>query len=55
VEDMMWAVVGTVNVAMEVQLCHPEMKMDRNGLARILRLVFRGMEARDTRRKRGHA
>jgi len=55
VEDMMWAVVGTVNVAMEVQLCHPEMKMDRNGLARILRLVFRGMEARNTRRKRGHA
>jgi AcrR family transcriptional regulator len=55
VDDMMWAVVGTLNVVLEVQLCHPEMKMDRNGLARILRLVFRGIEANHARRKRGHA
>jgi len=43
VEDMMWAVVGAVNVVMEVQLCHPEMKMDGRDLARILGWVLRGI------------
>ena len=46
VEDMMWAVVGAVNVVMEVQLCHPEMKMDRKDLARILRWILRGISTR---------
>jgi AcrR family transcriptional regulator len=46
VEDMMWAVVGAVNVVMEVQLCHPEMKMDRRDLARILGWILRGIGTR---------
>jgi AcrR family transcriptional regulator len=48
-EDMMWAILGAVNVAMEVQLIHPEMSMDRRRLARILKLIFRGISARRRR------
>jgi TetR/AcrR family transcriptional regulator len=48
VEDMMWAVVSAVNVVMEVQLCHPEMKMDRRNLARILRWILRGIATGNT-------
>ncbi len=42
-DDMMWAILGAVNVAMEVQLCHPEPEINRKGLARILDLIFRGI------------
>jgi AcrR family transcriptional regulator len=42
-EDMMWAIIGAVNVAMEVQLCHPEMGLDRRRLGRILKIIFRGI------------
>ena len=51
VEDMMWAILGAVNVAMEVQLCHPEMGMDRKGLPRILKLIFRGFQHNGRRRE----
>jgi TetR/AcrR family transcriptional regulator len=46
VEDAVWAILGAVNVAMEVQLCHPEMSMDRRKLARILKLIFQGIAAK---------
>ena len=55
VEDMMWAVVGAVNVVMEVQLCHPEMKMDHKNLARILGWILRGIGTGTMNGKRGHA
>jgi AcrR family transcriptional regulator len=42
-EDMTWAVLGAVNVVMEVQLGHPEMGLGREGLARVLNLIFRGI------------
>jgi TetR/AcrR family transcriptional regulator len=48
-ENMMWAVLGAVNVAMEVQLSHPEMRMDRRRLARILKLIFQGISTRQRR------
>jgi AcrR family transcriptional regulator len=45
-ENMMWAILGAVNVAMEVRLCHPEMQMERKTLARILKLIFEGISTR---------
>jgi hypothetical protein len=45
-EDMTWAVIGAINVAMEVELGHPEMeemKLGREGLGRVLNLIFQGL------------
>jgi len=42
-ENTTWAILGAVNVAMEVQLGHPEMGLGREGLARVLNLIFRGI------------
>lgn len=49
VEDAMWAVVGALNIAMEVDLCHPEQSMGRQGLRRILNLVLDGLAANPSR------
>lgn len=43
VEEAMWAIIGTLNIAMEVDLCHPEQSLGRKGLARLLNTVFDGM------------
>jgi TetR/AcrR family transcriptional regulator len=43
VQDMTWAVLGSINVAIEVQLWHPEKSIGRKGLVRILKLVFEGI------------
>ncbi len=45
VDDRMWALVGALNVAMESQLCQPGDAVDRDGLERVLRIIFRGMKA----------
>jgi AcrR family transcriptional regulator len=45
VQDAMWAVVGAMNIAIEVELCHPEQSLGREGLARILNLAFDGIAA----------
>lgn len=42
-QDIMWAIVGALNVAMEEQLCKAAPALDRQGLQRILRLIFRGI------------
>ena len=47
-ENIMWAIMGAINVAMEVRLCHPEMGMERKRLARILRLILQGISAQRT-------
>jgi hypothetical protein len=39
----MWAVVGAVNVAMEVELCHPKQSLGRDGVRRVLELVLEGV------------
>jgi AcrR family transcriptional regulator len=44
-EDITWAMLGAINVAMEVQLCHPEYAPGREGLSRILNLIFEGISA----------
>ncbi|MBI4767649.1 MAG: TetR/AcrR family transcriptional regulator [Deltaproteobacteria bacterium] len=43
--DMTWAVLGVINVAIEVQLWHPEKSIGRKGLVRILNLVFEGISS----------
>lgn len=38
-----WAVIGAINVAMELHLCHPEKALGRAGLARVLEVIFTGI------------
>ena len=45
VDDRMWALTGALNVAMESQLCQPGDALDKEGLGRVLRIIFLGMEA----------
>jgi AcrR family transcriptional regulator len=52
-EDMTWAILGVVNVAMEVRLCHPEIAIDRNRLEKMLRLIFQGIAPRKEKAKGG--
>ncbi len=44
-EDAMWAIIGALNVATEVELCHPEMALGPGDLKRVLGIVFAGMAA----------
>lgn len=44
-EDMTWAIIGAMNVSMEVTLGHPEIGIGREGLARVLNLIFQGISA----------
>ncbi len=48
VPEAMWAVIGALNIAMEVDLCHPEQSLGREGLARLLDTVFEGLAASAT-------
>lgn len=41
--DMTWAVIGAVNIAMEIDLCHPELSIGTEGLSRVLDLIFKGI------------
>ena len=50
-EDMTWAILGAINVAIEVHLGHIELELGREGLARVLRLIFQGISAEKGRRK----
>jgi AcrR family transcriptional regulator len=57
-DDAMWAVIGALNVAMEVELCHPAQSLGRAGVRRVLEIVLEGVagngQARG-KRKRGRA
>jgi len=41
--DMMWAVIGAVNVAMELELCRPRQSIGRGGTERMLGILFDGI------------
>ena len=41
--DMMWAVAGAVNVAMELELCRPGQSIGRGGIVRMLGIIFDGI------------
>ncbi len=43
-ESLMWAVIGAVNIAMEMQLSHPDKAVGRDGLGRVLNLILKGAE-----------
>lgn len=43
VAEASWALIAALNVAMEAELCHPELHIDRKGLRRILGLAFDGV------------
>ncbi len=49
-EDITWAILGAVNVVMEVQLGHPEMGLGPEGLARVLNLIFQGLSKKEGKR-----
>lgn len=49
--DMMWAILGVLNVVMENELCHPEAEFGRPGLARVLTIILRGMAALPLRKE----
>lgn len=51
VEEMAWAVIGAINVAMEVHLGHPENELGQEGLARVLKLILTGLSAKKRRGK----
>ncbi len=42
-DDAVWAVIGPLNVAMEVELCHPPQGIGRDGVRRVLELVLEGI------------
>ncbi len=52
-EDMAWAIIGAVNMAMELHLCHPERPFGPDALERVLNIVFAGMTPDGPGRRRG--
>jgi TetR/AcrR family transcriptional regulator len=46
VEDMKWALIGAMSIVKDLNLCHPELGMGREGLARVIRVVLDGVVAR---------
>jgi len=52
-EDMTWAILGALHVAMENELSHPERDLGEEGLKRILHLIFRGISIKKGRPHRG--
>ena len=50
-EEMTWAIMGALDFAIEIELCHPEWEFGQEGLKRLLNLIFRGMLARDRKKK----
>jgi AcrR family transcriptional regulator len=50
--DMAWIILGTVEIAIEDQLCCQASRIDRDTLNRLLDLVFDGLAA-DNNRRRG--
>jgi TetR/AcrR family transcriptional regulator len=49
--DMTWTLIGAVNLAIELQICHPEMGVGREGLARIVKLIFEGIADQEIEKK----
>lgn len=41
--EAMWAVIGALNIAIEVDLCHPEDSLGREGLRRLVSHLFDGL------------
>ena len=52
-EDAMWAIIGALNIATEVELCHPEMALKDKDLKRVLAIVFVGLKPEASASARG--
>ena len=52
-EDMTWAILGAIHVTMENELSHPERGLGREGLRRILNLIFGGITAKRANKRMG--
>jgi AcrR family transcriptional regulator len=50
-EEMTWGILGAVNIAMELELCHPERGMGREGLGHVLAVIFQGISANKGEKK----
>lgn len=46
VEEMSWIILGTITLAMDLYLTHPEWKMDQEKLSRMVKLVLQGIGAK---------
>ncbi len=44
-EEMAWAIIGALNVALEIHLGHPDQQLGHKGLARVLKIIFQGISA----------
>jgi len=42
--DMTWAILGAANIAIDMELSHPDMALGREGLARVLTVIFDGLK-----------
>jgi len=49
IQDMAWAILGALNVSMDVELSHPELSIGRDGLVRVLKLIFEGVASKPKR------
>lgn len=41
--DMTWAILGAANIAIDIELSHPDMALGREGLVRVLTVIFDGL------------
>lgn len=46
VNDMVWAALACMNIAIEEQLCHCNPRLDRDAMTRMLNIVFDGLAVR---------
>lgn len=46
VNDMVWATLACMSIAIEEQLCHSNPRLDREAMVRMLNIVFDGLTAR---------
>jgi len=46
VQDMVWASMACLSIAIEEQLCHSKPRIDRAAMSRMLNIVFDGMMVR---------
>jgi len=54
-QDMAWPILGAINIAIDVEIAHPELSIGREGLGRVLRLIFSGLApARGLGRRNNH-
>jgi hypothetical protein len=43
VDDMVWAALACMSIAIEEQLCHSNPRLDREAMVRMLNIVFDGL------------